>query len=257
MWRMGFLRQLFLKRNALPSNVPTLPAGQRIYAIGDIHGRLDLLNQMTSLITADLVLHPSSNPLVVFLGDYIDRGPESKEVVERLARRDFPVSFIALRGNHESILLQFLQNPHIGAMWLQNGGLETLYSYGLEVRSLRAGQRSFLEAERDFRSLLPAHHLAFFNECQLSFSAGDYFFCHAGVRPGVDLQAQPEEDLLWIREPFLRSDEDFGKVVVHGHTPVSQPEIHPNRINIDTGAYISGHLTALVIENASRRFLGT
>jgi serine/threonine protein phosphatase 1 len=125
------------------------------------------------------------------------------------------------------------------------------------VRLLRGGQVNLAEVQRVFRSALPEGHLAFLQQCEASLSVGDYFFCHAGVRPGIDLDAQREEDLLWIREPFLGSEEFFGKLVVHGHTPVSEPEVRANRINIDTGAYISGHLTALVLEDTSQRFLAT
>ena len=190
----------------------------------------------------------------MFLGDYVDRGPNSRGVLERLATERFPTPIIALRGNHEAMLFDFLAEPETASNWRRIGGLETLHSYGLDVSKVRAG-RGYREAAEAFREALPNSHLDFLKKTLPCFSAGDYYFCHAGVRPGVPLDAQNEQDLLWMRDPFLSSQANFGKLIVHGHTPVTAPDIRPNRINIDTGAYISGRLTCLVLEADERRFL--
>ena len=232
-----------------------LPAGERIYAVGDIHGRLDLLDQLATLISRDLKTAPAATT-TIFLGDYIDRGKESAGVVERLSRSDFPTPFIALRGNHEEIALEFLQNDSVLESWRKYGGLETLHSYGVDVGDAMRG-RGYDRAQQALAERIPASHLRFLQETRMSWSCGDYFFAHAGVRPGVALERQRPEDLLWIRDAFLRSDGDFGKIVVHGHTPVAAPAIHSNRINIDTGAFATSMLTALALEGSTRRFLTT
>jgi serine/threonine protein phosphatase 1 len=234
-----------------------VPGRHRIYVIGDIHGRSDLLGRMRELIARDLGEHPpQEKTLTVLLGDYVDRGPDSQAVVRQLVAEPFPTPLIPLRGNHEEMLLDFLDDPETGATWRQNGGLETLHSYGLDVRPMRAGGGYSQAAER-FRERLPAEHLQFIKDCRFVLSVGDYFFCHAGVRPGVPLEEQHQNDLVWIREPFLSSRKDFGRVVVHGHTPVMEPDVRHNRINIDTGAYVTGRLTCLVLEGEMQHFLST
>ena len=226
----------------------------RVYAIGDIHGRADLLDRMTAAIERDLASSPATDPLTVTLGDYVDRGPNSRGVLERLCRNPFPTRYIALKGNHEELLALFLTDAAIGPQWRHLGGLETLHSYGVPVGPLMLG-RSFEEASAALRRALPPEHLDFLSKLQLSVSFGRYFLCHAGVRPRIPLDRQVAEDLLWIRDEFLNSSTDFGKIVVHGHTPVEQPEILPNRINIDTGAFITGRLSCLVIDRDAPRFL--
>lgn len=231
----------------------SLPEALRLYVVGDIHGRADLLAKIGQKIAEDLRTTPIKNTATVFLGDYVDRGPASSAVLGRLASGEFPTEIVALKGNHELMLEDFLLDPQTGENWRQNGGLETLHSYGVDVAGLRAGR--FEEAARAFRDALPPPHLAFIESTRRSLSVGDYFFCHAGIRPGVPLASQVEDDLLWIREPFLSSAEPLPAMIVHGHTPVLEPEIRPNRINIDTGAYITGKLTCLVLENEQSRFL--
>jgi serine/threonine protein phosphatase 1 len=240
-------------RKAAEVNYPKLPSGSRVYAIGDVHGRADLLQETFSKIDRHRVAYPIANTLEIMLGDYIDRGPSSFDVIELLSMR-VRSGTICLKGNHESFLLEFLKDPTILNAWQRCGGLETLVSYGLEP--------SFNFSPEDQESLaasladrLPAHHHKFLNALPLSFALGDYFFVHAGVRPGIALSNQRAEDLLWIREDFLRYEGGFGKVVVHGHTPVSEPEIRNNRINIDTGAYATGNLTCAVFENDQILFL--
>jgi serine/threonine protein phosphatase 1 len=234
--------------------VPSVPEGIRIYATGDVHGRVDLLDHVLALIDADLNGRPVRQAIQVFLGDYIDRGPASREVVERLIRRGRCHEMIFLKGNHETYILEFLQNPEILDQWRQLGGLETLMSYGLRP-STPSGPTAGIDLAEALSSSVPKDHLQFLETLQSSFSCGDFFFVHAGVRPGTPLAQQSEDDLLSIRDDFLRSKADFGKIVVHGHTPVQVPDIRPNRINIDTGAYATGRLTCLVIERDELLFL--
>jgi serine/threonine protein phosphatase 1 len=226
-----------------------------LYAVGDIHGRADLLAALEKLIVADLRHRGGKDALLIFLGDYVDRGPRSSAVIERLVQ-GFALPSAHLRGNHEQILLDFLDDPELGDLWRRNGGMETLASYGVDVGEIALG-RGFARTARDLRSRIPAAHLSFLNGLKLSLTVGRYFFCHAGVRPGVPLEAQAADDLMWIREPFILSRADFGKIVVHGHTPVETPELLPNRINIDTGAFLTGKLTCLAIDGAATRFLST
>jgi serine/threonine protein phosphatase 1 len=229
----------------------------RLYVVGDIHGRADLLDRIANGIARDLEAAPAANGcLTVTLGDYIDRGPDSRGVIERLVRNPFPTDFVALKGNHEALLERFLREPPVADHWRRLGGLETLHSYGVPVQPLMMG-RNYDQAARALEAAVPAAHRAFLGSLKLSFEAGRYFLCHAGVRPGVPLARQSEEDLLWIRDEFLGSRADFGKVVVHGHTPTEKPEVLPNRINIDTGAFMTGQLTCAVLEAEQVRFLST
>jgi serine/threonine protein phosphatase 1 len=225
----------------------------RVYAIGDIHGRLDLLERAIAAIGRDVDRH-GGEALTVTLGDYIDRGPASRGVIERLAINPFPTSHIALKGNHETLLEAFLSDPGGGEHWRRLGGLETLHSYGVPVVDLMLG-RNYAEASQRLREALPPHHLDFLRSLKTSHSHGCYFLCHAGVRPGVPLDRQSDHDLMWIREEFLSSTVDFGKMIVHGHTPVETPDVRHNRINIDTGAFASGRLTCVVLEESGPRFL--
>jgi serine/threonine protein phosphatase 1 len=227
---------------------------QRIYAIGDIHGRRDLLDRMVEAIRADMRAYPAAYALTITLGDYVDRGPDSRGVIERLAANPFPTEFVALKGNHEEMLAQFLRDPSVGGEWARNGGLETLLSYGIDPGPMMRG-RDYAKTAASFEKSLPREHVGFLASLRICLSLGRYFFCHAGVRPGIPFARQQEHDLLWIRDPFLRDRSDFGKIVVHGHTPSSEPEVRPNRINIDTGAFITGRLTCAVLEADRPRFL--
>jgi serine/threonine protein phosphatase 1 len=253
---MSLLARL-LTREVRTRPAPRIDEGVRIYAIGDIHGRADLLAQLAHLILLDIrAAPPSGRALVVFLGDYIDRGMDSRGVLDALTRSAFKTQAVFLRGNHEAMMLAFLDDVGAGPGWIQNGGLETLHSYGIDTVGLRTGG-SLETAQSALRDALPPTHLDFLLSTRLTFTSGDYFFCHAGARPGRLLTEQVESDLLWIREEFLDSRADFGFRIVHGHTPVMQPEVRPNRINIDTGAYISGKLTCVVLEGELLRFLQT
>jgi serine/threonine protein phosphatase 1 len=226
---------------------PSLPPGVRIYAFGDIHGRADLLGDLFKIIDIETTRSPIERTIEVYLGDYIDRGPESKRTLDMLIERSQHRETVFLMGNHEFSLLEVLANPTRLQDWRQFGGLHTLISYGLEP-SLVPSAAEQLELVDALLEVMPPAHLAFLKNLKYSFSCGDFYFVHAGVRPGVPLDQQNEADLLWIRNEFLDSTEDFGKYIVHGHTPVKEPDIRPNRINIDTGAYATGSLTLLTIQ---------
>lgn len=233
---------------------PRVMDGVRVYAIGDIHGRADLLDDVLLKIDADLAVYPGSRPIQIFLGDYVDRGPDSCGVLDRLIRRAQTHEAIFLKGNHELLFLEFLQNPAVLKDWRQYGGLDTLMSYGLTV-PLNANAEQLASLTTQLAKVMPVAHRDFLNRLEVSFVCGDYYFVHAGVRPRVPLVFQRQEDLLWIRDEFLQYEDDFGKVVVHGHTPVPKPEFRRNRINIDTGAYATGKLTCLILEEDRRWFI--
>lgn len=250
------MNRLGTQLNSLDTTA-SVPDGARVYAIGDIHGRADLLDRLHALIEADFAAKAASTVHVVYLGDYVDRGRDSFGVVERLAEgpSDFVQAWL-LRGNHEELLLRFIDDPSVGPFWRQLGGLATLLSYGIDVdRVLK--EAGYPGLSKQFRTQLPSRHLALFAKLKPFTTIGDYFFCHAGVRPGIPLEQQKQQDMLWIRDQFLDATEDFGKIVVHGHSPVDQPAFCKNRINIDTGAYATGRLTCLVLEGRSRRILST
>jgi serine/threonine protein phosphatase 1 len=223
-----------------------IPAGQRIYAVGDIHGRADLLAAVLKRIDDDLRTRPIAESLEIFLGDYIDRGPQSRTVVDILIGRRQQHRMVLLKGNHEIFAIEIMRNPAVLDDWIKMGGLSTLLSYGVELRD--RGSIKETEIAGAFRRALPESHQDFFLHLTASFSCGDFFFAHAGVRPGIPLHQQREQDLLWIRDEFLSHEEEFGKIVVHGHSPSTEPEFLANRINIDTGAYATGRLTCLVLE---------
>lgn len=235
-----------------------MPPGTRIYAVGDIHGRADLLAQLQKAIAADAAQHEEARNTVVYLGDYVDRGPDSAGVID-LVLDASPAGggFVALKGNHEEMMQRFLEDLSIGRTWVLNGCEATLRSYGVAPPGLFGGRADFARAQVDFNARLPARHRAFLDRLALTHLEGDYLFVHAGVRPGVPLEHQRAEDLLWIRDEFLYSKADFGKVVIHGHSIAREPEQRANRVGIDTGAYASGRLTCLALEGTSRRFLHT
>ena len=234
------------------------PAGSRLYVVGDIHGRADLLESLLEQIAADGARHPDAAKRLIYLGDYVDRGPASSAVID-MVLNDGPPDFevVPLMGNHEEMMLRFLEDLAVGRTWMMNGGDETLRSYGVEPPSMFAGTALFRHAQQQFAERLPAAHKAFLETLAVSHTEGDYLFVHAGVRPGVALDKQRTEDLLWIRDEFLESTRDFGKVVVHGHSITLDPVFRPNRIGIDTGAYRSNQLTCLVLEGAERMLLST
>ena len=245
-----------IERLEVQGRRPSLPAGLRIYAVGDIHGRLDLLDELLLRVDADLARRPAAKPMFVFLGDYIDRGLRSRETIDRLIERSQMNECVFLKGNHEQIAIKCLSDPTLFHRWMRLGGIETLVSYGIAPDSPVTGKK-IAELQAAFHRALPQAHLRFFRDQQTSFVCGDFFFAHAGVRPRIELSRQAENDLLWIRDEFLSSNENFGKTIVHGHTPRHEIEVRPNRINIDTGAFATGRLTCLVIEQASLSVIDT
>lgn len=235
--------------------------GTVIYAIGDIHGRCDLLEALLLGIEQDGSQRPRARTVVIFLGDYLSRGPDSRAVVDRVMSWRQPASgameVVALRGNHEDLALRFLQGDlEAGAHWFDYDGLDALAHYGVVAADATARDDASLRSLRDrFAQALPASHLAFFESLAVSHREQDYYFVHAGVRPGVALMQQNAHDQMWIRQRFLESGTDHGAIVVHGHTVTSAPQVRPNRIGIDTGAYASGVLTCLVLDGTDRVFL--
>jgi len=233
------------------------PPDTRLYAIGDVHGCDAMLAAAHDAIAADLATRPVANYRIIHIGDYIDRGPQSAGVIERLAQlvaNDGHV--VCLRGNHDAMMLDFLDDPVGGGpLWLMNGGEATIRSYGINIRNWHGSHRDLADLGGQLAAALPAHHRAFLEGLAYSIRFGDFYFCHAGIRPGVALDAQSHEDLIWIRDEFLWDGRDFGVVVVHGHTPAPRPEVRLNRINVDTGAVYGGPLTVLALEGTDYRFL--
>lgn len=243
-------------RNGRMRRQMCLPDGVRVYAIGDIHGRLDLLRALHEKIQRDIEANQPEETILVYVGDYVDRGPNAKGVIGTLIRGvPFQAETHYLKGNHEDALLTFLEDPGFLRLWRDYGGIETLASYGIKVPQDADGEDWINEVHYKFTAALPKTHLAFLQGLKLSYELGDFYFTHAGIRPGVPLEEQQAADLLWIREPFLTSRRFHGKMIVHGHTPQEQPVIKTNRIGIDTGAYVTGALTALVVEGTTFRFL--
>jgi serine/threonine protein phosphatase 1 len=235
-----------------------VPAGSRVYAIGDIHGRLDLLERLRSRILDDARSAAGLRKVLVYLGDYIDRGLQSREVIDLLLDRPLTgFTEVHLRGNHEQAMLEFLEDTSGGMAWVQFGGGVTLRGYDVLLPPGLMTPQTLLLAQHGLQKLLPASHLAFLRGLAWSHVEGDYLFVHAGIRPGVPLHRQNPTDLIWIRDEFLSSSVDHGKVVVHGHSISDDVEMRSNRIGIDTGAYFSGRLSCLVLEGADRRLLQT
>ena len=238
---------------------PRAPDGMRIYAIGDIHGRADKLEELGALIEADMAERSAGEETVlVFLGDYIDRGPDSRAVIDMLVDGPaLPARTVFLKGNHEAMLLAFLDDPSYGLAWRDYGGRDTMASYGLGSAMTKLKAITDGRATEALAAALPKSHHAFFQSLELSVVFGDYAFVHAGIRPDTPLDAQKENDLMWIRAPFLDWNRDLEHVVVHGHTPSESPQVRRHRIGIDTGACDTGVLTAVCLEGDRHRFLQT
>lgn len=227
--------------------------GQLIYAVGDIHGCYDQLRRLLTQIASDAEASANGRTTtIIFLGDYVDRGPASRQVLDALCwlkrRRPFHLQF--LKGNHEEVMLGYIATPVRAREWLRFGGSETLQSYGVTPPAPDDPPEAHLAARDDLLERLPVAHLRFLEDLELMVGVGDFAFVHAGIKPGVALSRQEEEDLLWIREEFIGSEESHGRIIVHGHTWDSdRPQVRPHRIGIDTGAYETGVLSALRIED--------
>ncbi len=226
--------------------------------MGDVHGRLDALQPLIRAIADDLeATPPVQSAMLVFLGDYVDRGPESRGVVDMILRMKGQqgLEVRTLKGNHEEALLQFMQQPTFGAAWLEHGGGATLASYGVQPPASRTDPDAWAEVSAAFSAALPVDHLTFYRALELMIDVGDYAFVHAGVRPGVPWDQQAERDMLWIRQEFLQEKGPFGKVIVHGHTPMEQAQLLPHRIGVDTGCYATGLLTAVRLQDEDQRLI--
>lgn len=233
------------------------PKRRRAYVIGDVHGCLELLTRLLSRIESEIREEPRRKSSIIFLGDLIDRGPDSAGVIERLRTYSLPgVSTHFIMGNHEEVMIRILDGEtDLIPSWLRFGGAETLKSYGVEAREI-----SGLPAEKALdriRSAVPRRHVEFLKSFADSISFGEYLFVHAGIRPGVELSEQAQSDLRWIRGPFLEDSTDHGFIVVHGHTITNSVEVASNRIGIDTGAFCTGTLTALAIDEGKKWLIQT
>jgi serine/threonine protein phosphatase 1 len=224
------------------------PADTRIYAVGDIHGRADLLAETIARIDDDIRRRPIQHIVEIYLGDYVDRGPDSKGVIDQLAVRMVDNKAVCLRGNHEALMEDFLRDADAFPDWQQLGALQTLASYGVHPPGRN---ETIADLRRRFLRVFPRLHELFLRRLRYGFYCGDFLFVHAGLRPGVPIERQNLNDLLWIRNEFLHSSQHHGRFIVHGHTPVPHPDIRSNRINIDTGAWRSGTLTCVAIEGTA------
>lgn len=230
------------------------PDGLRLYAVGDVHGCRDLLVAMHRSIMAEILRDRPADWRIVYLGDYTDRGPDSCGVLEFLSgvvAQDERI--VALAGNHDVGFLDFLAEPDPFGMFARNGGEATARSYGVELDL--ASRQGLMRAREALLDAVPQSHIAFLRNLAFSAAFGDFFFCHAGIRPGVPLDRQSPDDLIWIRDEFHLFTDLHPKVIVHGHTPVAEVELMPNRVNLDTGACFGGPLTALAVEGSEKRLL--
>lgn len=233
------------------------PANLRIYAIGDTHGHLNLMEKLYAKITWDLATHPVGDHRIIFLGDYIDRGPDSAGCVEYLINL-MAVSdkLICLKGNHEDKLQNFLADPiKLADSFFTYGGLDCAASYGVDMAGFARSEKEVLQVCTELKQKIPARHTKFYTELLTTVSFGDYMFTHAGVRPGIALDQQSEHDLIWIRAEFIPYQGLYEKVIVHGHTPAYPMELLPNRVNVDTHAYETGVLSCLVLDGTEYRVI--
>jgi serine/threonine protein phosphatase 1 len=247
------------KKNAGKVWTPRAPAGAAVYAIGDIHGRADLLDDLLRQISDDARLAPGAvRPSLVMLGDYIDRGAASREVIDHLLsipKYQFDLYF--LRGNHESALIDFINRPETGPTWMTLGGAATLMSYGLRVPAPGANALAWRNAAEGLRTAMPPTHMRFLSQLRYYVRLGDYLFVHAGLRPGKSLARQRPEDLTEIREPFLNSKNRWPFMIVHGHSPTDKAARMGNRISLDTGAFATGKLSAVKLYGDQVDFFST
>ncbi len=250
------LGRLLARKSKPAARVHALPAGERIYAIGDIHGRVDCLDELLALIAADEAQRGPSQTSLVFLGDLVDRGDHSRAVIERAisVASERPCRF--LMGNHEEIFIKAWEGDMASLrMFHRIGGRETLLSYGVKPYAYDSADFEMLASL--LAAHVPADHIAFLRRFEDCYARGDYLFVHAGIRPGTPIAEQDPTEMRWIRDKFLDDARDHGMMVVHGHSIVTEVEERPNRIGIDTGAYASGQLTAVGIEGTTHWFLST
>ena len=235
----------------------SVPESAVIYAIGDIHGRDDLLAKLHAAIEEELVtVTEPREATVVYLGDYIDRGPDSRAVINRLL--DQPVKgakSVFLKGNHEDVMLRFIAGESGGQSWLSIGGGATAKSYGVPMSPGESDRGTRSTIRKHLREKVPERHIAFLSDLRMVYEAGDYLFVHAGIRPGRPLEEQSPQDLLWIRREFLTSRRNHGRIIVHGHSASEKTVVKRNRICVDTAAYATDCLSCVVLAGTSRRFI--
>lgn len=260
------LNRLFQRPKVLPPQRPMvegrparMPDGVRLYAVGDVHGRIDLMLELEKMIVEDALRGPANQKFfLVYLGDYVDRGRDSRGVIDYLIMPPpQPFERILLLGNHDAWMRDFIASAAVGPSWLRFGGDATVASYETAIDYSKPDDERIVDVQRRFAAKVSTAHQRFLHELELGFSLGDYFFCHAGIRPGVPLDQQIESDLIWMRDPFLSWNGAAEKVIVHGHTITEQPVMRHNRIGIDTGAFASEILTCLVLEGDTQRFIVT
>ena len=255
---VGMLESFFgINKKDRPGRESLVPEGKRVYAVGDIHGRPDLLIKLHEMIQADAATRPEAENIIVYLGDYVDRGHDSRGVLDILCHRPL-IGFksIHLMGNHEDFMVRFLEEPKLGPPWIINGGNATLLSYGVSMQQIY-NEAALKDARNRLMSRLPPPHWAFLHGLKTHHIEGDFLFVHAGVRPGVPTVEQSAQDMMWIRDDFLNSDAEHDHVVVHGHSINPKAEILDNRIGIDTGAYATGRLTCLILDGNKKDLINT
>lgn len=242
------------RQSAAPA--PSFPEGRLGFAIGDIHGRADLVAPALARMEKEARSWSGERPVAVFLGDYVDRGPESRRTLDLLTQWDAGLETHFLRGNHEQAMLAFLNQAPEMRGWLRHGGAETLVSYGVRPPQLDAEADALIEASNALRAVIPPAHVEFLEGLERYVQFGDFLFVHAGVDPDKRLNEQTDRDLMWIRAPFLKAKRRFGPgVVVHGHTPSEAPYRDHRRIGLDTGAYATSRLTIARFEGKDVQFL--
>lgn len=246
------LRQMFRAKRQAPAG-PSVPAGERYYVVGDIHGRLDLFDALVAAIERDDRAAPEASTTVVLLGDLVDRGPDSAGVIDRAREWQRQRRVRILAGNHEEMFLAAFEDSRVLRNFLRHGGRETVLSYGVD--RARYNQAGLDELQAMMTEAVPATDRAFLGTFEDYIVAGDYLFVHAGIEPERPLEEQDRHNLLWIRDRFLRHEDPHSHVVVHGHTIFDEVDERHNRIGIDTGAFMSGRLTALVLEGDARRLI--
>ena len=251
-------KKLFGRSERAPINDYRVPDGTIVYAIGDVHGRVDLVQTLEQRIVEDAGTRDATRRVIVYLGDFVDRGYESRAVIEHLLESEIDgFERVFLMGNHEEYMIRFLEDSSKARGWFANGGIETLMSYGVIAGGSGATATDLARVQSEFRAALPDNHKAFLAGLPVMHREGDYLFVHAGIRPGVAIDDQDPEDLRWIRSDFLEDKRDYGVVVVHGHTITEHPVDRPNRIGVDTGAYASSRLTCAVLMGDRREFMST
>ncbi len=235
--------------------LPAVPAGERVYAVGDIHGRLDLLVTMAEAIERDNAARGAARSTVILLGDLVDRGPDSAGVIKAVRMWASQRRMRIIAGNHEEMFLEALENVEVMRHFLRYGGKETILSYPVDPAAYTAAEIE--DAQAMMQAAVPQEDIDFLNSFEDTIVIGDYLFVHAGIAPGVPLAEQSTNQLRWIREPFLSHAGDHGHMIVHGHTIMAEAEVLANRIGIDTGAYDTGRLTALGLEGTDRWLIET